>query len=109
MKKYVIAISLFTFIASSMAFAGWGVAVGGRGGVAVAGNRGHYYGGAAVIVRPAYPVYTPVYVAPIPAYHGYPAVPHQVIPPSPYYGAIWISGYWVHDRGVYNWRAGYWR
>lgn len=110
MRKYIIAIGLFTFIASSLAFAGRGaVVVGPRGGVAVAGSRGHYHGGAVVVARPAYPVYAPVYVAPVPAYHGYPAVPHQVIPPAPYYGAVWVSGYWIHDRGVYTWRSGHWR
>lgn len=108
MKKLTLILSLLTLSIAVNAFAGRGaVVVGTRGGVAVAGNNGHYRGAVVIAPRPAY--YAPVYYAPVPAYHGYPPVPQQVIPVAPYQGAVWISGYWVHERGIYTWRSGHWR
>ncbi len=45
--------------------------------------------------------------APIAADYGPPALIDESEPPSPYYGAVWVPGFWGWDAG-WGWRRGRW-
>ena len=38
-----------------------------------------------------------------------PAAQVEVIPVAPYYGAVWVRGYWVRYRHHWEWVPGHWR
>lgn len=44
-------------------------------------------------------------------YGGPPAAQIEVLPPRPYYDAVWIRGYWIreHRYHAWHWVPGHWR
>lgn len=33
----------------------------------------------------------------------------EVVPVRPYYGAVWVRGYWLRGRHRWHWVPGHWR
>ena len=65
---------------------------------------------ALVEVRPAVPFYGAVWIDGYYAYrhNSYSWVPGRYVRP-PHRGSAWVPGYWHQDRRGWKWRKGYWR